>query len=60
MYVYVIIWGCIGDESVQGVYSTKAKANKALKNLKGDFGEAWIQKWKVDDDEYHGTGKQYQ
>lgn len=55
MYVYVIIWGCIGDVSVQGVYSTKAKANKALKNLKGDFGEAWIQKWKVDDDEYHRT-----
>ena len=42
MYVYVILWGCVDDVSIQGVYSTKAKANKALKKLKGDFGEAWI------------------
>ena len=57
MFVYVILWGCIGDTSIQGIYSTKAKANKTLKTLKGDFGDAWVEKWKVDDDTYHKTVK---
>ena len=57
MFVYVILWGCIGDTSIQGIYSTKAKANKTLKTLKGDFGDAWVEKWKVDDDAYHKTVK---
>lgn len=59
MYMYVILWGCVGDTSIQGIYSTKAKANKVIKNLKEDYGKAWIEKWKVDDDKYHETGKQH-
>lgn len=62
MYVYVILCGCIGDTSIQGIYSTKAKVNKALKafnKTKENGVETWIEKWKVDDEEYFKIGKQY-
>lgn len=31
-YVYIIIDGCVGDEAVYGVYSSKKRAEEEIKN----------------------------
>lgn len=59
MYMYVVLWGCVDDTSIQGVYSTKAKASKTVKGVSEKGVEVWIEKWKVDDEKYFKTGKQY-
>lgn len=48
--VYVLMAGCIGDYSVQGIFSTETKAIKEeekLKNNKHYHGEVCVEEWEL-------------
>ena len=52
MYVYVVLYGCFDSQSIQGIYSTREKAEQVIKTMnKLDY--PTLEKWKVDDETYY-------
>lgn len=49
MYVYVVLCGCFDNQSIQGIYSTKDKAEQVVKTI-NKLNYPTIEKWKVDDE----------